>query len=88
MRIGNSVIILTVLSVLASPSLAEVYWVDGYYRKDGTYVEGHYKTSPDNIVSNNLFSDGVDYDNDGYGDGKVNPYYDLDDNNVYDGFDR
>jgi len=28
-------------------------WVDGYYRKDGTYVRGHYRTKPDGIKSNN-----------------------------------
>lgn len=29
------------------------HWVSGYYRKDGTYVKGHYQTNPDNSKSNN-----------------------------------
>jgi len=25
-------------------------YVDGYYKKDGTYVRGHYRTNPNNTV--------------------------------------
>ena len=28
-------------------------WVNGYYRQDGTYVQGHYRTTPDSDPSNN-----------------------------------
>ena len=28
-------------------------WVNGYYRKNGTYVRGHYRSNPDGIKSNN-----------------------------------
>lgn len=28
-------------------------WVNGYYRKDGTYVKGYWRTSPDTSISNN-----------------------------------
>ena len=28
-------------------------WVDGYFRSDGTYVQGHYRSSPDSTVTNN-----------------------------------
>jgi hypothetical protein len=28
-------------------------WVNGYYRQDGTYVPGHYRTRPDGDPSNN-----------------------------------
>ena len=28
-------------------------WVNGYYRKDGTYVRGHYRTAPDGNPYNN-----------------------------------
>lgn len=28
-------------------------WVNPYYRSDGTYVRGHYRSSPDGIRSNN-----------------------------------
>lgn len=28
-------------------------WVNGYYRRDGTYVQPHYRTAPDGNISNN-----------------------------------
>lgn len=31
-----------------------VHWVDGYTRADGTHVEGHFRSNPDGITSNNL----------------------------------
>ncbi|MEP1304611.1 MAG: peptidoglycan-binding domain-containing protein [Balneola sp.] len=34
-------------------SLLAQVWVDGYYRKDGTYVSGHYRSKPDGIPYNN-----------------------------------
>src|SRR4051794_27500922 len=33
-------------------SSSDVY-VHGYHRKDGTYVQPHYRSAPDGIVSNN-----------------------------------
>lgn len=30
------------------------HYVDDYYRKDGTHVDGHWKTNPDEYESNNL----------------------------------
>jgi hypothetical protein len=38
-------------------------WVKGYFRKDGTYVNGHYRSDPDGYFWNNYSS---------YGN--VNPY--------------
>ena len=38
-------------------------WVDGYFRSDGTYVQGHYRSSPDSSVTNNWSYSG-----------NVNPY--------------
>jgi hypothetical protein len=38
-------------------------YVQGYMRSDGTYVQGYYRTNPDNTVTNNY-----DYK------GNVNPY--------------
>lgn len=38
-------------------------WVNGYYRKDGTYVKGYWRSSPDDSVSNNWSTIG-----------NVNPY--------------
>ncbi len=37
-----------------SSSFGHLIWVEGYYRKDGTYVKGHFRTKPDGILSNNL----------------------------------
>lgn len=39
------------------------HYVQGYYRRDGTYVSGHYKTNPDDSFWNNWSSQG-----------NVNPY--------------
>jgi hypothetical protein len=38
-------------------STASVY-VDGYTKADGTYVEGHYRSSPNDTVSDNYSTDG------------------------------
>jgi hypothetical protein len=72
--------------VLLSASLAFAGWVNGYYRSDGTYVRGHYRSSPDEYKSNNygpsknesdrLNPYGRDYDNDG-----IPNYQDYDDDN-------
>ena len=40
------------LVALSGTALADQY-VNGYYRKDGTYVQGHTKSSPDAYRSNN-----------------------------------
>lgn len=40
--------------LLAIPLTADAQvWVDGYYRDDGTYVQGHYRSSPDGNPYNN-----------------------------------
>src|SRR5690349_1605018 len=54
--------ILIVFLTLALPSItyarsfrsssSDVY-VHGYHRKDGTYVQPHYRSAPDGIISNN-----------------------------------
>lgn len=41
--------VLTLLPILAS---ADAY-VKGYHRKDGTYVQPHYRSSPDRSYNNN-----------------------------------
>ena len=38
--------------ILINSVFADVY-VNPYYRSDGTYVGGHYRSSPDSSVSNN-----------------------------------
>jgi len=54
--------LLVVLPCLGDLGLAQVH-VRGYFRKDGTYVAPHYRSSPDGIFSNNWST---------YGN--VNPY--------------
>lgn len=48
--------LLTILAIfcvcITSVCFAQVY-VKGYFRKDGTYVAPHYRTSPDSTVTNN-----------------------------------
>ncbi len=46
----------------AQPALADVY-VNGYHRKDGTYVQPHYRSDPDGNRFNNFSTRG-----------NVNPY--------------
>jgi hypothetical protein len=47
---------------LASPTLADTF-VNGHFRSDGTYVEPHYRSTPDGNFSNNWSTRG-----------NVNPY--------------
>lgn len=54
--------LVAVLALAAFPALAQVH-VDGYIRKDGTYVPPHYRSTPDSSRSNNWGSQG-----------NVNPY--------------
>ena len=56
MKIKQSIFLIASLVVLVSfltLSLAEAGWVSGYYRKDGTYVQPHYRTNPDGNPYNN-----------------------------------
>lgn len=41
------------IALLALPAFARDVYVDGYTRKDGTHVQGHYRSAPDNTVTNN-----------------------------------
>lgn len=43
--------------------LAKDVYVEGYTRSDGTYVKGHYRTSPDSTINNNYSTQG-----------NINPY--------------
>ena len=44
---------LIVLISFVTVSLVEAGWVRGYYRRDGTYVQPHYRTNPDGNPYNN-----------------------------------
>ena len=45
---------ITVLTLVSSIFAASTYWVNPYYRTDGTSVSGHWKTTPDAYEWNNL----------------------------------
>jgi hypothetical protein len=50
---------LIVLFFIAHPALAaNSHAVKGYTKKDGTYVQGHKQTNPDQLRRNNYSSDG------------------------------
>ena len=53
---------IVLLLLVASTAFADVY-VQPYYRKDGTYVSGHYRSSPNSNPYDNWSSKG-----------NVNPY--------------
>lgn len=51
-------------SVFITSAFADTY-VRGYHRKDGTYVEPHYRTNPDSRKDNN-YSNGAYNPHKGY----------------------
>ncbi len=48
---------------IAAPTFAQDVYVEGYVRSDGTYVEPHYRSSPNDTVLDNWSTKG-----------NVNPY--------------
>lgn len=57
---------LIIVAVLFAPSIALAqgqHWVNGHYRSDGAYVQGHMQTNPDGNRNNNWTTRG-----------NVNPY--------------
>ena len=80
-------IVAVVLLVGFGGATAEAGHVNGYYRRNGTYVQGYERSDPDGDRSNNYGRRGsdqpsyispqnYDYDHDG-----IPNRYDLDDNN-------
>jgi len=55
-------LVLILAALVAVSAFADEY-VQGYYRKNGTYVEGHHRTAPDGNPFNNYSTQG-----------NVNPY--------------
>ncbi len=49
--------IVAIAALAASPAFADTY-VDGYFRKDGTYVEPHYRSNNDGQRWNNYSTQG------------------------------
>ena len=50
--IGLSIAVLLIFSVFAASASADVF-VNGYFRSNGTYVQPHYRSSPDSNFYNN-----------------------------------
>ena len=45
-------IMIATIIASATPVLADT-WVNGYFRSDGSYVQGHYRSSPNSYKSDN-----------------------------------
>lgn len=62
-------------------------WVNGYTKSNGTFVQGHYRSSPDNNIYNNWSTKGNVNPYTGKIGTKNPDYYDirLNRNNLYDG---
>jgi hypothetical protein len=48
----SRILVLFLFLILSQQPFCQVY-VEGYYRKNGTYVQPHYRSSPDNSPYNN-----------------------------------
>jgi hypothetical protein len=48
----------TLLMASSAAALAQSHYVHPYTKKDGTYVQGHYKTAPDDTKLNNYSTKG------------------------------
>lgn len=52
-------LLLLAVTIIASASMAFAdTWVNGYTRSNGTYVQGHYRSSPNNTVNDNYSTKG------------------------------
>lgn len=56
-------VVLSVIFGLPSDSYSGDVYVNGYYRKDGTYVRPHYRSAPNHTVNDNFSTEG-----------NINPY--------------
>jgi hypothetical protein len=70
----------------------DIVYVDSYFRDDGTYVEGHIRTAPDDTITNNFsyeYGDEYYYDNYYYDSSYDYGYdtYDYYDDSYYDDYD-
>lgn len=52
----KKILLAALLTTLSASVLADQY-VDGYIRKDGTYVPPHFRSSPDSVKWNNFSSE-------------------------------
>lgn len=75
----NKVIATLLLLLSITPSIAEAadQYVNGYYRRDGTYVQPYHRSAPDNNFNNNYSSQG-----------NINPYTGQEGTVTYDQYQR
>ncbi|MHB9100778.1 MAG: hypothetical protein ACYC2E_04615 [Sulfuricella sp.] len=66
-------LILAAMLVAVSLSALADEYVNGYTKRDGTYVAPHYRTTPDSTLNNNYSTQGNANPYTGQ-DGTVNPY--------------
>jgi len=85
--------ILLVLFVFSSIAHADT-WVNGYTRSDGTFVQGHWRSSPNSTKADNFgpsrssVEDSNPYMRDHDNDGLANTYdYDDDNDGISDDYD-
>jgi hypothetical protein len=54
----KTIIFTALLATICTASLAEMGYVDSYYRRDGTYVQGHYKdiSADGNPYNNRIYT--------------------------------
>lgn len=62
-EIMKNLIITLVFILISSFSFSQSVWVNGYTKSNGTYVQGHYRTAPNNTVNDNYSTKG-----------NINPY--------------
>jgi hypothetical protein len=96
MKLFKTSLIAFMMLFAAYECLACDVWVKGYYRKNGTYVQGHCRSKPDGKKWNNYgkaksptFSNSYNtYNRDSDGDGFADQF-DMDDDNdgVFDDYD-
>lgn len=59
----KKIVLALLAAAFVAPSLSAQVYVNGYTRSDGTYVAGHYRSSPNSTTSDNYSTRG-----------NVNPY--------------
>ena len=62
-KILSALLVISILIIFAGSAFARDTRVKGYYRNNGTYVQPHYRTSPDRNIWNNYSTKG-----------NINPY--------------
>lgn len=46
------------IALIGGAAMARDVWVEGYYKADGTYVQGHYRSDPNSTTSDNYSTRG------------------------------